>query len=250
LMKSFAATALLAVAVSAKCVPAGDLEPGVNVRYYALGEMLQPAQLGLFDFDSRSPTAEEVVDYVNMNVGGGLIGNSGAPEFVVAQYDMLVELEAGEWTFGTVSDDGSRLFVENTEVVNNDGGHSRKEEKGTFMVPETGLYHIYADYFENMGAAEMIIMAGGPNREYTILDGDIVHQWKGVECVEEPVNECNTGAIANAVIAAELNNGWQDFRALCATGELSEHSKAWARKAFDSCLKPVSDLPEVCDAGQ
>lgn len=120
-------------------------------------------------------------------------------------------------------------------VVNNDGDHGSKQVTGTFVAPETGLYHVYADYFEQGGSAQMIISAGGPNREYTILDGDIVYQWKGVECVEEPVNECNIEAISNHVYAEQYNNDWQTALVACESGELDLYAKRWAQKAFDNC---------------
>ena len=54
------------------------------------------------------------------------------------------------YTFYTTSDDGSKLFIGATEVVDNDGNHSVAEESGTISLTP-GSYPITVLYFENTG---------------------------------------------------------------------------------------------------
>lgn len=42
----------------------------------------------------------------------------------------------GEYTFYTTSDEGSKLYIGNTEVVNNDGVHSPQERSGKIGLKE------------------------------------------------------------------------------------------------------------------
>ena len=39
--------------------------------------------------------------------------------------------QAGEWWFGTISDDGSLLYIDNELLVDNDGLHSDQERKAS-----------------------------------------------------------------------------------------------------------------------
>ncbi|MBR9832902.1 T9SS type A sorting domain-containing protein [bacterium] len=54
------------------------------------------------------------------------------------------------YTFYTSSDDGSKLFIGATEVVNNDGNHAYIEQSGTIALTP-GSYAITVLFFENTG---------------------------------------------------------------------------------------------------
>ncbi|QHT69190.1 T9SS type A sorting domain-containing protein [Rhodocytophaga rosea] len=56
----------------------------------------------------------------------------------------------GEYTFYTISDDGSQFFIGNTLVVDNDGLHSREERSGTIGL-KAGKHAFSLNYFQNIG---------------------------------------------------------------------------------------------------
>ncbi len=62
---------------------------------------------------------------------------------------------AGNYTFGTNSDDGSKLYIgtynEANLVVNNDGGHGAQDREGTKNFATAGLYPIVVTYFQGGG---------------------------------------------------------------------------------------------------
>jgi|GEM_PF-5808034 len=64
-------------------------------------------------------------------------------------------LEPGPHVFGTRSDDGSKLFVNNVYVVNNDGGHGAQTRNGTYNFPAPGLYPIRLEYGQGTGGFEL-----------------------------------------------------------------------------------------------
>lgn len=63
---------------------------------------------------------------------------------------------AGEYTFFTTSDDGSKLFIDGFEVVDNDGLHSNTERSGTINLTE-GLHRITVLFFERGGNSNLLV---------------------------------------------------------------------------------------------
>lgn len=62
--------------------------------------------------------------------------------------------ETSNYTFSTLSDDGSRLFVDNELVVNNDGIHWLNEAYGAMKL-EKGFHKINISYFDQIGGTSL-----------------------------------------------------------------------------------------------
>jgi len=60
----------------------------------------------------------------------------------------------GIYTFYLESNDGSKFFINGKEIINNDGGHSAKEESGKIAL-RAGMYPFVVKYFQ-MGAGKML----------------------------------------------------------------------------------------------
>jgi hypothetical protein len=68
---------------------------------------------------------------------------------------------AGGWTFSTISDDGSRLYIDGVLVVDNDGLHGSREITG--QIPLSGGPHaIEVQYFERTGGDSLNVTWAGP----------------------------------------------------------------------------------------
>ena len=67
----------------------------------------------------------------------------------------------GVYTFYTNSDDGSKLLIGTTEVVNNDGGHAAQEKSGTIGL-KAGLHALTVVYFEGGGDQTLSVSYSGP----------------------------------------------------------------------------------------
>ena len=68
---------------------------------------------------------------------------------------------AGSYTFYLSSDDGSRLFIDNTLVVDRDGTHGPPELSGTTTLT-AGTHAIRVEYFERAGAQFLTVQYSGP----------------------------------------------------------------------------------------
>ena len=73
------------------------------------------------------------------------------------QYGGLVDIpETGTYRFYTTSDDGSKLYIHDKLVVDNDGSHSARSRFG-YITLERGLHPIRIDYFEDYMGQELEI---------------------------------------------------------------------------------------------
>ena len=89
------------------------------------------------------------------------------------QFEGFVLLpEDGVYSFFTDSDDGSRLYIDGTLVVENDGLHGTSEETGSIAL-SAGYHPIRVTYFEKTGANQLTISYKGPNLKKQVIS-DII----------------------------------------------------------------------------
>ena len=74
----------------------------------------------------------------------------------------------GLHTFETSSDDGSKIFINGTEVVDNDGEHGVETQSGTLTL-SAGLHEIIVLFFENAGSSSLSVSHQPPSGSLTAL---------------------------------------------------------------------------------
>ncbi|MCG3123513.1 MAG: hypothetical protein GIKADHBN_01933 [Phycisphaerales bacterium] len=125
--------------------------PGVTADYYVVGNIST-----LPDFSTLSPYASEVVSTINYPSTGGNFAGSGRADQVGAVYTGYLDVPATDfYTLSTASDDGSRLLIGGTVVVDNNGLHGMTERSGTIALKQ-GLHAIRVEFFENGGGAGLV----------------------------------------------------------------------------------------------
>ena len=127
-----------------KVMPARSFQPiqnGVSYRYYE-GNMKQTADI------PKATLKEEGV------MPNFIIDEEGSKDHFGYIFSAYIKVpESGVYRFYTYSDDGSKLFIDGVEVVNNDGGHSAKRAEGKVNLA-AGFHKLELHYFENyMGQA-------------------------------------------------------------------------------------------------
>lgn len=101
----------------------GSGQPGLVAAYYELDD---PTSLP--DFGVYEPYATEVVETINFDSTNDSFAGSERSEHVGAVLTGSINIaRAGEYTFFLESDDGSKLFVNDELLINNDGLHSMRE---------------------------------------------------------------------------------------------------------------------------
>jgi hypothetical protein len=139
-----------------------------------------------------SQTFSAVTDTINM-VGSGAAGNFGNddpfPGQVIGQdlNNFIIHAtatvfvtsdQAGDWTFGVNSDDGSRLRIDGTTVISDDSNHGPANFFGTINLAP-GPHSLDFVFFENGGGAEVELFSApgslsGFSNEFKLV-GDSVN---------------------------------------------------------------------------
>jgi len=132
-------------------LPAATLPSGLRAEYFALND-----PVSLPNFDLLTPIASEVVPLLDYPSTGGVFAGSGLAENVGALFTGYLNApHAGLFTLSLESDDGSRLRIGDTVVVNNDFLHGMFEVFGTVAL-EKGWHPIRVEFFERGGGAGLI----------------------------------------------------------------------------------------------
>ncbi len=131
-------------------VNAGYLVNGLDYRYY------EGDWDNLPNFNSRTPNETGVVANFNLSPKN----RDDRFGFVYTGYINISV--GGNYNFYTSSDDGSRLYIGNQLVVDNDGKHSASEVGGTIGLAP-GVHPITVHYFNSTGDSTLEVRYSGPN---------------------------------------------------------------------------------------
>jgi len=180
--------------------PADDrLNPiaGLGVEYF---ELSSPSVLP--DFNSLTPYATDVTLDVSFPSTSGDFMTSNRADGVGAVLTGYVwALLDGVYTFTTNSDDGSRLYIGDELVVDNDGLHGMVLRGGTIPL-SFGWHQIRIEFFENGGGAGLIATIQGPGFPQQDLQGVFLTHESNTQCSIADINA--DGAIDFFDISAYL----------------------------------------------
>jgi hypothetical protein len=143
----------LCLAVHSKEVDAQG-QAGLNFQTYSAGgAMPSYTQAADRTINNRQLLSSGVVSTVNYQWGGGNVLTSGRNEGVIVRFHGFINIpSAGTYSFGGNADDGIRIRVNNTQVVDSwieSGGAFRE---GSVSLP-AGVVAIELIYYENGGGA-------------------------------------------------------------------------------------------------
>ncbi len=133
-------------------------QAGLDVRYYIL-----PSSVSVLpNFDAASPYLVSTVPNINFDSTNGAFAGSGRADDVGAMFTGYLDVPTtGMYTLYTESDDGSRLKIGTSTVVNNDGLHGMVEQSGQIALA-AGRHSLRVEFFERGGGAGLIVRWVGP----------------------------------------------------------------------------------------
>ena len=144
-----------------------SVDPGTTVQYYDLDS---PSVLP--DFDTLTPIGGEVLADINLASTNGVFAGSGLSDDVGAVFEGLIEVPiTTSYTLYVESDDGSRLYVGDEMVVDNDGLHGMNEEAGQILLA-AGLHRVRLEFFERGGGAGVIARIEGGGLAKQVIPAD------------------------------------------------------------------------------
>ncbi|MDB6079173.1 MAG: hypothetical protein JWO82_2920, partial [Akkermansiaceae bacterium] len=107
------------------------------------------------DFTQLTPAKTGTVDSFTLDP------RNREDQFAFVYTGQISTPTAGDYTFYTSSDDGSKLFIDGALVVNNDGSHGNSEKSGIVTLT-SGIHQIRVEYFENGGGQSLDVNYSGP----------------------------------------------------------------------------------------
>ena len=85
-------------------------------------------------------------------------------DYYSIKYSAILTINtAGTYTFRTASDDGSALFLDGVQIVDNDGLHGTVTVTSAGQSLAAGTYLLEATYFERTGGNTMNVLMSGPD---------------------------------------------------------------------------------------
>jgi predicted esterase len=135
---------------------------GVNYKYWQFSGTV--SSLATYNF-SQTPLEQGVVTNFDLSV-------RNQDDRFVFDYTSYLEVDAaGTYRFYTNSDDGSRLYINGSLVVDNDGLHAPRTVSNTYTFPAAGKYSIRVSFFEQTGGQNLIVKynAGTTNNYSTAV---------------------------------------------------------------------------------
>ncbi len=135
-------------------------EPLVSYSYYEgdwnnlpLFDELQPVKTGMIKNFSLSPRERN--------------------NFYAFRFSSRISVDvAGAYTFYSSSDDGSRLYVDNQLVVDNDGLHPKIEKDGVITLT-SGEHDVRVEYFEKNGGDALEVHWSGPGKNKELIPDSV-----------------------------------------------------------------------------
>lgn len=144
-------------------------------------EQLEPRQMlagdGLLGqyFDSQELTelagtrVDPVVGFANDTLGNDAQGMVADDDVFSIRWTGWVKVDqSGQWQFTTHSNDGVRLWVNDTLVIDNWTTHTSTRDDGTINL-SAGWHPIRLEYFQQAGTSDMRLLYSGPGQSESII---------------------------------------------------------------------------------
>ncbi len=177
-----------------------DEQPGLSYAYY------QGAWNALPNFPALTPVETGSIATFNLS-------QRNRDDYFAFRFEGQIRiLTGGVFTFYTSSDDGSRLWIDGTLVVDNDGLHGTEEEEGTISLT-SGDHDILVEYFEKTGSQTLTVSYAGPGIAKQAIPAGVLFQPRSV-FVHHPGNQIGIeGASVSVQIDADTTGASLTFSA-------------------------------------
>ncbi len=180
------AIAAVAVAMAVTVAPAvaqaapPPQEPGITLRVYDMQTAL--SQLCTLKA-GQTPNVDKKMNTINWSTATDF----GFEDFFIAHVLGYVNIAtAGSYTFRLTSDDGSRLLIDDSLVINNDGLHGPTPLEGTITLT-TGYHALRIEHFEQSGGQQLTLDWRTPgSSSFVLVPNSVLSTDAGVVRVTAP----------------------------------------------------------------
>lgn len=204
---------------------------GIHVDFYDPN----PPNVAVETLEKLTPKASGVADEIKMNVPQRTKDDAFALRFT----GMISVPATGTYTFATNSDDGSRLYINDKLVVDNDGLHGMVEKSGKVDLG-AGMHKIVVTYFDNGGGDGFEVTWAGPKMSKRKIAPDrlfLIDQ-------EEPIRDLAVRTLG--MIPGLEAEKWNDLTSLVKSG-VSRTAAISILRSIPADKRPDARLGDLVD---
>ena len=140
-----------------------------QVSFYAAPSTV--SSLSQINFNA-TPVSVQSFTQIDVASTLGSFWPGGPVDYFAARFTgRLYVPESGTWTFYTVSDDGTQVYLNGQLVVDNDGAHGVQERSGSLYL-SAGHYSLDVRYFEKTSPATVSLLYSGPTIPKQIIPAE------------------------------------------------------------------------------
>ncbi len=151
-------------------------QPGIQVDFFHPN----PGNVAIETLEKRKPQASGVVPEIVMNVPQKL-----QPDEFALRFTGMIRIPVnGKYMFFVSSDDGSRVYIDNKLLINNDGLHGMVEKQGAVALI-AGSHAIVVTYFDNGGGDGLEVRWSGPGFSKQKIPADALTLNGGGETIHD-----------------------------------------------------------------
>lgn len=152
--------------------------PGVTKQLIPASSVYQPEPGVSYDYYEGNWTALPNFAALTPVKSGTITNFSLAPRNRDENFGMRFRATlrtpiAGSYTFYTSSDDGSKVWIDGIQIVNNDGLHAATEQSGTLSLT-AGTHAIEVAFFEATGGESLIVSYSGPGLARQVIPDSVL----------------------------------------------------------------------------
>ncbi len=195
----------------------GIQEQGIQVEYY----YPSASNVAVETLDKMEPKATGVVPEIVMNVPQKKQSDTFALRFT----GNVFAPRNGEYTFYIASDDGSRIYLNDKLLVDNDGLHGMVQKKASIELP-AGMHKLVVTYFDNGGGDGLKVTWKGPGFEQQPIAPESLSVSGG-----ESLHDVAIRALAS--IPGQETEKFNALASLIATG-----------KSRDAAVEAIQSIPD------
>ncbi|MCP4978120.1 MAG: hypothetical protein GY931_18380, partial [Maribacter sp.] len=93
-------------------------------------------------------------------------------------FNSFIKIEIdGEYEFSISSNDGSKLYVNNKLIVDNDGEHGPRQLSGSIYLYK-GMHPISAEYFQSGGSKTLLVFYKSDKIPFQVIPGSVLFKSK------------------------------------------------------------------------
>jgi len=112
------------------------------------------------DFAKLKPVSEGLTTSLNLSVA------RRNEDYGIVFEGYFALKQEGNYTFTLASDDGSKLFINDTLLIDNDGDHGTITKTGSLRL-KAGIHKARIEFFQASGGAELFCLIAGPGMKNT-----------------------------------------------------------------------------------